>query len=80
MDPDGRGNDTPVFWVVITALAIAPIWMVAKTVVGVVKHQRTKRPSFPTCPRCCYDLTRNTSGVCPECGYHIMIPHARIRE
>ena len=26
---------------------------------------------IPTCMRCCYDLTGDTSGTCPECGSKI---------
>jgi hypothetical protein len=29
---------------------------------------RRRRLSQGKCPNCCYDLTGNTSGVCPECG------------
>lgn len=32
------------------------------------------RPYPPgCCPRCCYDLTGNVSGVCPECGKPIVV-------
>jgi hypothetical protein len=27
-----------------------------------------ERPPMPSCHRCGYDLTGNTSGTCPECG------------
>ena len=27
-----------------------------------------RRPGFPHCPHCEYDLTANVSGICPECG------------
>lgn len=30
-----------------------------------------KEPSPNQCPMCLYDLTGNTSGVCPECGMHL---------
>jgi hypothetical protein len=30
--------------------------------------QRTRRLSAGCCSACGYDLTGNTSGVCPECG------------
>ena len=52
---------------------ITPIW-VPLAVIGVptILAWRRDRPFPPGhCQRCGYDLTGNTSGVCPECGVSI---------
>jgi len=33
--------------------------------------RRIRRPQPGFCAQCCYDLTGNTSGVCPECGLSV---------
>jgi len=38
---------------------------------------RPSRGSLHSCHTCGYDLTGNTSGVCPECGTAIPIPRSR---
>ncbi|HEY8747029.1 MAG TPA: hypothetical protein VIM11_03575 [Tepidisphaeraceae bacterium] len=50
------------YWAVLLLTSILPVaWVVSRV--------RRKRISFcPTCPNCTYNLTGNTSGVCPECG------------
>jgi hypothetical protein len=32
------------------------------------------------CPRCCYDLRGNTTGICPECGHAYTLKELGIRE
>ena len=52
------------------ALAILPAaWLFAYVVIAVVKGRRARLdPNQPRCAICNYNLTGNTSGVCPECG------------
>jgi hypothetical protein len=46
--------------IIVTASLILPMaWVFAR-----VRHTRR----LGRCPTCSYDLTGNTSGVCPECG------------
>jgi hypothetical protein len=45
-------------WAIVVATAFLPlIWVISR-------HRR----KVGGCPTCHYDLTGNTSGVCPECG------------
>lgn len=47
------------FWPILIATAILPsIWLV----------NNFRLPKRGHCPQCSYNLTGNTSGVCPECG------------
>jgi hypothetical protein len=41
---------------------ILPLWNVYS------RLPKPIRPSSTSCPTCSYNLTGNTSGVCPECG------------
>lgn len=48
-----------------------PLWclMLPTTIVAVLLMRAGRRRSPPgCCPACRYDLTANTSGICPECG------------
>jgi hypothetical protein len=58
-------------------VAVIPIWLLALLVavptVRLWRRDRRRRPGH--CQRCSYDLTGNTSGICPECG--APAPHAR---
>jgi hypothetical protein len=47
-----------------------PLWMpfIFFVTVAALAHRRARRPLPGTCGKCGYDLTGNTSGVCPECG------------
>jgi hypothetical protein len=48
-------------WLIALATAVLPaIW--------VLRAGRRLRASHPQCTVCLYNLTGNTSGVCPECG------------
>ncbi|HEX5228243.1 MAG TPA: hypothetical protein VFW44_11060 [Bryobacteraceae bacterium] len=49
-------------WPILIATAILPsTWLV----------KSFRRPKRGHCPECSYNLTGNTSGVCPECGGRI---------
>ena len=47
-------------WAAALMLAVLPI-------VWIIRRLR-QRPKVGCCPACGYNLTGNTSGVCPECG------------
>lgn len=49
-------------WYPFLAAAVVPVvWLVGRL-------RRRRRSGPGRCRRCSYDLTGNTSGVCPECG------------
>jgi hypothetical protein len=54
-------------WMPLLAIAVPTGWL----------WIRDRRPPPGYCPECCYDLTGNTSGVCPECGVSIDATKAR---
>lgn len=47
-----------------------PLWapLLAFALPTAYAHHRCRRPRPGHCPTCGYDLTGNTTGVCPECG------------
>ena len=50
-----------------------PLTLFAMTTIPVsvamlVASYRKPRSEHPTCANCGYNLTGNTSGICPECG------------
>ena len=47
------------FWLVLLAITLPTAWL---------WHCDRRRIKPDCCLRCGYDLTSNTSGVCPECG------------
>ena len=49
-------------WFVVLLAAPLPAWHFARG----FSHRRRAKAGH--CPRCAYDLTANTTGVCPECG------------
>ncbi len=52
-------------WIVAT-LALLPLaWLAATARQYQLAARRTRRG---LCPTCCYNLTANTTGTCPECG------------
>jgi hypothetical protein len=53
--------DVPL-WLVFFVFGAYPALVLTK---GIVRRRRRKRGQ---CPKCGYNLTGNTSGVCPECG------------
>ena len=62
--PWGDGGQLMVFpaWILLVATLILPV-------VGIVRwRRRARRRGRSLCIECGYNLTANTSGVCPECG------------
>lgn len=60
-DTTDYGVSVPLWLLFLCSIAVAaPLWLTADR----------KRPAHG-CIRCKYDLTGNTSGVCPECGTRI---------
>lgn len=53
------------FWVPAVILAFVPTLVL---VGGIPRRRRARRRKLGLCLRCGYNLTGNTSGVCPECG------------
>jgi len=49
------------FWAIVTLTASLPLWLNLLTT-------RRRCPKDRVCKSCGYNLTGNTSGVCPECG------------
>lgn len=51
-------------WFVFVGFLLLParVWLLRKA------WQRQRWSEFNGCPQCGYNLTGNTSGVCPECG------------
>lgn len=45
--------------------------MAGAVVYGLRWRALRRRPQFPACRYCGYNLTGNTSGRCPECGQPI---------
>lgn len=54
----------------VATIVIVPLWLpfVMLSIVAALAHRRARRPKPGTCEKCSYNLTGNTSGVCPECG------------
>jgi len=53
------------------SVVVVPIWMlfVASAIASTLFHRRARRERLiGCCPNCEYNLTGNTTGVCPECG------------
>jgi hypothetical protein len=60
------------YWMLVALTAVLPIrYTVAAWRSGMMRL-RVRRG---LCQRCAYDLTGNTSGVCPECGMPIRNRH-----
>ncbi|HEY3241813.1 MAG TPA: hypothetical protein VGM03_00550 [Phycisphaerae bacterium] len=53
-----------------TQILSVPVWLPVLILVAPTLWLwvRDRRPKPGHCQRCGYDLTGNTSGVCPECG------------
>ena len=57
------------YWLLALLTGLTPlVWLLA-ALSNVLRRSRRFRKS--RCLGCCYDLTGNTSGVCPECGMAI---------
>ena len=52
------------------AMSLVVAFFLAREVHGRLRWKVVKH-DHPVCRRCGYDLTGNTSGVCPECGERI---------
>lgn len=57
-------------WLTGLALVLPSLWVFQRLAVTTRVRRRVRRG---LCPICGYDLTGNTSGVCPECGTVIAI-------
>jgi len=55
--------------VTFSLVILAAVWPVIALVRGPCRRYRRRRRGL--CLKCSYDLTGNTSGVCPECGQRI---------
>jgi hypothetical protein len=53
----------PLWFVALVTVAMPMAWL---RPVGRVRRWHKRRPG--RCSHCCYDLSGNVSGVCPECG------------
>jgi hypothetical protein len=53
------------FWIPMLILFVPTVYLSHRD------WQRWKRVPAGYCPKCRYDLTGNTSGICPECGEQI---------
>jgi hypothetical protein len=58
-------------WFLAAAFAVLPTRAVAIRFLSV----RRRRMDAGLCPTCSYNLTDNTSGVCPECGLPVVPAH-----
>jgi len=56
-------------WIAVTSLLLISISLIAFSGRRYVQSFLRKRAG--KCVHCCYDLTRNFSGICPECGTKI---------
>jgi hypothetical protein len=54
-------------------LAAVTVFLAALHLIGRRPSLRARFDAFPRCRRCAYNLTANTSGVCPECGTAIAL-------
>jgi len=72
-DPSGTGQPT---W---SRTLTIPLWMLLAAMLVPMIHlwRMDRRPPPGHCPRCRYNLTGNTTGVCPECGQPVPPPSTR---
>ena len=65
-------------WLIHAAILAAMFVFVALLHrIGRRESLRARFDAGPRCPRCCYDLTGNVSGRCPECGTDVAPPLAK---
>ena len=63
-NPQYRARYTIVpMWIYAPTVLLVPGWLAWRRIA-----RRFSRLSYPACECCEYNLTGNTSGVCPECG------------
>jgi hypothetical protein len=55
----------------IALFAALPIGRIAVKPIGILRRRHRSRTS--RCTMCSYQLTGNTSGVCPECGTPVLV-------
>ncbi|MHC4796080.1 MAG: hypothetical protein ACYTF1_05495 [Planctomycetota bacterium] len=60
--------DAP-FWILLAAFAAYPLYVAANQ--SHIWWQKRQRKRLGHCLNCGYNLTGNTSGICPECGKKI---------
>lgn len=71
------GRNTLLLWLPIAGGVLSPVlgfgalWLMRRTVQRSLRKQLADR-GVPCCLQCGYDLTGNTSGICPECGQTVM--------
>jgi hypothetical protein len=76
-----RGGDVEVvLWSPLQFQFNIPLWPIALTtaVLPAYRWLPSRKPQRGHCPTCSYNLTGNTSGVCPECGTATGNPFAKI--
>lgn len=49
------------------------LWLLTLICSAAVWRVMSRRFHLPQCPTCGYNLTGNSSGMCPECGYVIRL-------
>jgi hypothetical protein len=62
---DFRDSASPWFAPIMGGISLIMLWLACKP---------SATDSTPRCERCGYNLTANTSGICPECGQAIATP------
>ncbi len=64
----GSGSVAPVYSVLVTLGALLCLALSAAVLIAGLRHGFSPRCPPGACRVCGYDLTGNTSGICPECG------------
>jgi 4-amino-4-deoxy-L-arabinose transferase-like glycosyltransferase len=61
----------------------APLWLpflASALPTSILLYRDRRRPQSGHCAQCGYDLTSNTSGICPECGTKVAPAPEAVRE
>ncbi len=64
----GRAGGGPFWRLMVTWWLLCLLFLVFPLIWVVTLRVSRRRMAGLPCPQCSYDLTGNTSGVCPECG------------